>query len=564
MTWRIWKKRRLRGSEVFPEDIFLDSKNLPAFNTQQFEGRIEQPIKKNSVVMLGGFVVFIGIVFIFRLGNLQIVHGDAYFERSEDNRYNQLPIFAERGVIYDRNGIELVWNRRDEGEEVPTRAYTRDAGFSHILGYVSYPKKDRSGFYWQEEFIGQSGVEKEYDELLEGVNGEELIERDVFGNPSSESNIISPVSGSNIYLTVDAKVQNEMHKAIAALAESAGYDGGAGVMIDITNGEVIAMTSYPEYDAEALSLGKNTSLIGGYRLDSRKPYLNRTIAGIYTPGSIVKPFLALGALTEGIIDPEKEILSTGSIVLQSPYDPDITYTYKDNKAHGWVDMRRALAVSSNVYFYEISGGYQDQKGLGISNIGKYTGLFDLDGPAGIEIDGEKTGVIPSPEWKAKNFKGDIWRIGDTYNTAIGQYGFQTTPLAMARSIGAVANGGTLVTPHLLKDDSVTYTAITIPDVSAESYDVVQEGMRMVVTEGTGQALNYLPFNIAEKSGTAQVGISKRYVNAWLIGFFPYENPKYAFAFLMEHGPGGEAVVGASRAALPFFTWLGENAPQYTK
>ena len=119
MTWRIWKKRRLRGSEVFPEDIFLDSKNLPAFNTQQFEGRIEQPIKKNSVVMLGGFVVFIGIVFIFRLGNLQIVHGDAYFERSEDNRYNQLPIFAERGVIYDRNGIELVWNRRDEGALPP-------------------------------------------------------------------------------------------------------------------------------------------------------------------------------------------------------------------------------------------------------------------------------------------------------------------------------------------------------------------------------------------------------------------------------------------------------------
>ena len=399
---------------------------------------------------------------------------------------------------------------------------------------------------------------------MEGANGAKLIERDATGNASPNSTLIAPVSGANVTLTVDAKVQNEMHKAIAALSESVGYDGGAGVMMDITNGDIIALTSYPEYDAEVLSLGKNTSLIGGYRHDSRKPYLNRALGGIYTPGSIIKPFLALGALTEGIITPEKQILSTGSISLQSPYDPNITYVYKDNKAHGWVDMRQALAVSSNVYFYSTGGGYADQKGLGILNIGKYTRLFELDGPTGIEIEGEKTGVIPSPEWKEKNFKGDIWRIGDTYNTAIGQYGFQATPLAMVRSVAGVANDGLLVTPHLLKDDTIVYPTKQITEVATSSYDVVQEGMRMVVTEGTGQLLNYLPFDIAAKSGTAQVGISKKYVNAWIIGFFPYENPRYAFVFLMERGPGGEAVVGATRAALPFFTWLAEYAPEYTE
>jgi penicillin-binding protein 2 len=236
------------------------------------------------------------------------------------------------------------------------------------------------------------------------------------------------------------------------------------------------------------------------------------------------------------------------------------YTYKDNKAHGWVDMRRALAVSSNVYFYTIGGGYGDQKGLGIGRIEQYTKMFGLGDVTGINMQGEAKGNIPSPEWKEKVFNGDDWRIGDTYNTSIGQYGFQVTPIEMARAVAALANSGTLVTPSITEPvDPATFQKLSFQE---EDMQVVREGMRMVVTEASGQLLNSLPFSVAAKTGTAQVGIQKRYVNAWMVGFFPYEEPRYAFVFLMEHGPGGEAVVGASRAALPFFTQLAENMPEY--
>ena len=156
----------------------------------------------------------------------------------------------------------------------------------------------------------------------------------------------------------------------------------------------------------------------------------------------------MGALTEGVIDPYKKILSTGSISIPNPYFPDQKTVFKDWKAHGWTDMREAIAVSSDVYFYEIGGGFESQKGLGIVNIEKYAQLFGIGQKTGIDLPDEKGGIIPGPEWKIKNFKGEPWRIGDTYNTVIGQYGFQVTPLEMVRAISAIANYGTLVTPAL--------------------------------------------------------------------------------------------------------------------
>ncbi len=552
-------KRRTRGSEVSPEDIFLDTKNLPEFDTQQFEGRIEKPISKSTVRTLSFYFLAIGCVFVGKLALLQIARGDAYLKRSEANSYNSEPLFAERGVIYDRLGEELAWNTLVESDSVPHRVY-RTGGFGQILGYVSYPKRDSSGYFWQLEYEGKSGVEKLFQDTLAGINGATLASRNVEGTVATESSIVAPIPGQNVALSIDARVQESMYSSIKTLADSAGYDGGAGIVLDIYTGEVIALVSYPEYDATILSEGKDRDIIRGYARDHRKVYLNRAISGLYTPGSIVKPFLALAALNEDLIAPEKQILSTGSISLTSPYDPDVVYTYKDNKAHGWVDMRRALAVSSNVYFYTISGGYGDQKGLGIGRIEQYTKMFGLGDVTGINMQGEAKGNIPSPEWKEKVFNGDDWRIGDTYNTSIGQYGFQVTPIEMARAVAALANSGTLVTPSITEPvDPATFQKLSFQE---EDMQVVREGMRMVVTEASGQLLNSLPFSVAAKTGTAQVGIQKRYVNAWMVGFFPYEEPRYAFVFLMEHGPGGEAVVGASRAALPFFTQLAENMPEY--
>ena len=554
------RKTKIHGVEVFPEDIFLDSKNIPEFDTQQFEGRIEQPISKKTVRSLGVLFVAIALVFLGKLVILQLVRGEAYVKRSEANSYDSEPLFAERGVIYDRNGVELAWNTLAPGDSVPHRVY-KAGGFGQLLGYVSYPKRDSSGYFWQLAYEGKAGVEKLYQETLEGENGATLARRNVSGEIESENSVVAPVSGENVTLAIDARLQEKMYESIKTLADTAGYDGGAGIVLDIKTGEIISLVSYPEYDATILSEGKEKDIIRAYARDHRKVYLNRAVSGLYTPGSIVKPFLALAALNEHIISPEKQILSTGSISLTSPYDPDVVYTYKDNKAHGWVDMRHALAVSSNVYFYTIGGGYGDQQGLGIGRIETYTKMFGLDSLTGVNIQGEKKGNIPSPSWKEEKFNGDIWRIGDTYNTSIGQYGFQVTPIAMARAIAAIANGGTMVTPSITPGIPTE----TFPTISfAQSdLDVVREGMRMVVTDGSGQLLKYLPFSVAAKTGTAQVGLQKRFVNAWMVGFFPYEEPRYSFVFLMEHGPGGEAVVGASRAALPFFTWLAAEVPEYT-
>jgi penicillin-binding protein 2 len=344
--------------------------------------------------------------------------------------------------------------------------------------------------------------------------------------------------------TLDSKIQKELFNNIKNLAENSSYVGGAGIIMDINNGEIIASTSYPEYSSEVLSQGKDQEKIKGYLTDKRKVFLDRVISGLYSPGSIVKPFLALGALNEGIISPDKQILSTGSISVPNPYDKTKPTIFKDWKAHGYTDMREAIAVSSDVYFYTIGGGFQGQKGLGIVNIEKYMKMFGVDTKTGIDLPDEKSGVIPNEIWKAKNFKGDIWRIGDTYHTAIGQYGFQVTPIEMVRATGALANGGTLQTPHFLLGDTEMENKKTQLTFRPEDLKVIYEGMRQTVTIGTTQNLNVPYVKVASKSGTAQVGILKNKVNSWVIGFFPYENPRYAFTVLMESGP----TSGASNAA----------------
>jgi penicillin-binding protein 2 len=310
-----------------------------------------------------------------------------------------------------------------------------------------------------------------------------------------------------------------------------------------------------------LSLGKDSKVINGYLADKRKVFLDRAISGLYTPGSIVKPIFAIGALAEGIIDQYKQIISTGSISIPNPYFPDQKTVFKDWKAHGWTDIKEAIAVSSDVFFYEIGGGFEDQKGLGILKIGEYSKLFGMDEKTGVDVPDEKSGVIPSPEWKLKNFNGDPWRIGDTYHTAIGQYGFQVTPIEMARAVSAIANDGTLLTPHFILGDKEKENQIRIIDLKKEYFDIAHEGMRQAVTYGTAVALNVPYVDVAAKTGTAQLGVLKNKVNSWAIGFFPYENPKYSFTIMMEAGPSTNGV-GASSIMRQLLDWMSIYTPEY--
>lgn len=562
------KRKKRKYHAVDPDEIFLDSKNLPNFNTQQFEGRLEKAIPKRTFVFLSVFLSVIGVVFLYQLGVLQIAKGEAYLKRSEDNTLSSLPVFAGRGIIYDRNKVKLAWNTwpsvtEIQSSQIPDRVYISDNGFAHLLGYVSYPAKDKSGNYWQDKFIGKDGIEKFYDTKLTGKNGTRITELDVKGKIQSENIVTPPKYGDDMTLSIDSRIQNKLYNSIANMAKNASFTGGAGVFMDINNGEILAMTSYPEYNPNIISKGKDAKIIKGYLSDSRKVFLNRNVNGLYSPGSIIKPFVGYGALVENVISPNKVILSNGSITIPNPYFPDKKSVFKDHGVFGYVNMAKAIAVSSDVYFYAIGGGYQDQKALGILNIDKYTQAFGISLKTGIDLAGEKEGVIPTPEWKALKFKGDLWRVGDTYNSSIGQYGFQVTPLQMVRAVAAIANGGTLLTPHLLVGDKVRESQKTTLPINQDAMKVVKEGMRMAVTEGTATALNIKDVKVAAKSGTAQIGLGNTNTNSWIIGFFPYENPRYAFAVLMERGP-KEASGNATRVASEVIDFMKLNTPEYLK
>lgn len=577
MIRRILQKQKIKNANFFvePDEIFLDSKNLQNFDRQQFEGRIEKSISKRTITFLEAVFLLIVLIFGARLGSLQITKGEAYLKRSENNILARDLIFADRGIIYDRNKAELAWNKEleDENGELKTiRAYL-SPGFSHILGYVSYPAQDASGNWWQTEFIGKDGLEKQYNGELRGKNGSKIVEVDAYKKVRSENVVNAPVRGQDLVTSVDSRIQGELFRLIKNLSESNSFVGGAGVVLDVRNGEVIAATSFPEYNSEILSLGKDAVEINQYIEDRRKVFLDRTISGLYTPGSIVKPFLALGALAEGVIDEYKKILSTGSISIPNPYDPTKQTVFKDWRVNGWTDMRQALAVSSDVYFYTIGGGFEDQKGLGILNIEKYARFFGIGENTGVDLPDETSGTIPNPEWKMNNFPGDPWRIGDTYNTAIGQYGFQVTPMEMARAVAAIANYGKLITPHFSMGSTQELAGkneklevggenkeVKDVELPKEYFDVVHEGMRGSVTYGTSTALNVPYVEVAAKTGTAQLGAAKNRINSWIVGFFPYQDPKYAFAIMMESGP--LSASGASGVMRGLLDWMSLNTPEY--
>ncbi|MBI2120822.1 MAG: hypothetical protein HYT94_04330 [Parcubacteria group bacterium] len=567
------KKRR---ANLDPNEIFLDSSNLPNFNVHQFEGRIEKPISKLTLSVVGAFFLLVQGIYLWKVGLLQIVQGKELRDRAENNRLEHSLIFGSRGTIYDRNKVPLAWNvlpetaanwadaPSQEGKSLndfPLRRYIEAPGFGHVLGYLSYPAKDSSGFYYKKDFEGKDGLEQVYNEAINGKSGIKIQEVDALSRVRSESVIDPPVPGKDLVLTLDSRIQREMFRIISLTADRVGFHAGAGAIMDIETGGLLAVTSFPEYSPQILTDGDDSAAIAKYQTDKEKPFLDRAVSGLYTPGSIVKPFMALGALKEGIITPEKQILSTGSISIPNPYFPDKPTVFKDWKAHGYVDMRDAIAVSSDVYFYEIGGGYKnEQKGLGIANIEKYMRMFGFGTTTGIDIQGEALGVIPNPEWKAKNFDGAAWLLGNTYHTSIGQYGFQLTPLQAVRAAGALASFGTLVTPRLTEDLSTPKRQISLPK---EDFEVVQEGMRRGVLLGTAIALNVDSVKVAAKTGTAELGARKDAVNSWIIGFFPFDKPKYAFALVMERGPLHNPI-GAPYVMRQMVDWMAVNTPEYLK
>ncbi len=557
------RKKLRRYTEIAPDEIFLDSSNIPQFDRDQFEGRIEKPISRKTMYVTGIFFALVSLIFMFKISMLQVAEGSKYKAISENNTLHHSLIFSERGAITDRNGILLAWDKVDPTQnEYSLREYKASPGLSNLLGYVKYPKKDKYGFYYNTEYAGADGVEEYFDQQLSGEHGLKINEADVHGNKISESMIRPAKKGDNIVLSVDVRLQKAFADAIKVTSETSGFKGGAGMLMDVQTGEVLASVTYPEYDSNIMTDGKNVDAIGSFLKNENNPFLNRVSSGLYSPGSIMKPIFALAALQEKIISPEKEIESTGELRLANPYRPGEYSVFKDWKVNGWTDMRRAIAVSSDVYFYEIGGGFAGQPGLGISKIDQYSKLFGFGTPIENSFFSGQKGNIPTPEWKKDVFNGDIWRVGDTYNTAIGQYGFQVTPVQALRAIAALANGGVLLDPTIVKDDvTKQQNAKKLPIDSQQYYQVIREGMRMTVTEGTAQAINVPYVEAAAKTGTAQVGTRNQFINSWVVGFFPYDKPKYAFVMLLERGP-SSTTYGASPTFRQVLDAINIEAPEY--
>ncbi len=547
--------------EIDPGDVLLDASNLPGLDIEQFEGRVIQPVSRRSLFGIGVVFVLVMLVFMGRAAYLQVVQGAFFAQAAERNTLAHQILFSVRGVLYDRTHVELAWNESQDGLPYAERRYADSPSIAHLMGYVRYPKKDASGLWWRTEFSGVSGAEQVFDELLSGKNGRELIEVDAHNVVQRRGIIEPPEHGENITLTIDYEVQKKLYEQLSAHAVAQGFQGGAAIIMDVHSGELLALTSFPSYDLAALTSGDSEAL-ESYTNDTRTPFLNRAISGLYAPGSIVKPLFAAAALAEKIIDPEKKIFSPGFISIPNPYNPDVPTIIKDWRAHGWTNMQEAIAVSSDVYFFAIGGGYEDQRGLGIARLDSYAQMFGLGAETGIALSGEAEGVIPTPEWKEEVFGADeIWRIGDTYNTAIGQYGFQVTPIQMVRAIAAIANGGDLLTPHVRASTTPERTKIAI---TPQDLSVVREGMKKAAEPGgTAQAL-YLPdMRIAGKTGTAEVGNKKQWMNSWVVGFWPYEAPRYAFAVVLERAPAG-TLSGAAPGLRPFFDWLLVEKPDYIR
>lgn len=518
-------------------DEFLGSSHQFDQSTRNnFIGVIALPIRPGVVwFFVIGFVLFICAVCL-RIGILTITDGERYLLRSHYNYLAADPIFASRGLLLDRRGVPLAWNEKSPNVEYLLRKTIRAPGLGTVLGAVRYPQRDTKGYYWQVETIGVGGLEKYFDSTLSGVSGFRYYVERENGLGKGDTRELAPQSGSSVTTTLDARMVTALGSALQEYVDTYGFRAAAGIITDIQTGEVRAMASVPDVDPEIISSG-DVEQLSRYQNDSASPYLNRVIDAELSPGSTVKPYIAIGALDAGIITPETTIYSSGELVVVNPYDPakpTVFHDWKDG-GHGTTNVRKALAESVNTFFYEIGGGYGSQKGLGIEKLRSYVGMFGFGSPAElIPLGSSQDGNIPSPVWKRRLF-GEGWRLGDTYNTAIGQYGFTVAPIQQVRAVSAIATNGVLRELTLIPG-KYGQVRVVNGDIKESDYSVIRSGMRDVVTVGTGAWSMNVPYiDIAAKTGTAQVG-DKKHVHSWVVGFWPYENPKYAFALMGEFGP----------------------------
>lgn len=471
------------------------------------------------------------------------------------------PILVKENISQDESLILAEDLQKLPGvyiNKTAIRDYADAATFSDILGYEGKITQSELAAnvnkgYLLTDYIGKQGIEKSYENDLRGESGATQVEVDSTGNVKRELDVINPKPGSDLVLNIDADLQKKIYASLEGILQTTGTKTAAAVAIDPRNGHVLALVSIPSYDnnlfAQKISNDQYNQLIN----DPNEPLFNRAISGQYPPGSTIKPAIATAALSEGVITPSTIIDGLGGMLHVG------AYSFGDWKAHAPSDVRTAIAQSNDIFFYTVGGGYGPIGGLGMSRMKKWDNLFGLGTPTGIDIGGEASGSIPDEQWKLDTF-GEKWSVGNSYNAAIGQGYVTVTPLQLANYIAAVADGGTLYKPELVsqikKADGETTTiqpqVIRSGFVSPDVIQVVQQGMRQTVTDGTAQPLKDLPVEIAGKTGTAQFGVGGKQEHGWFASYAPYDNPQIAMVVLVEGG--GEGFTSALPVTKDVYQW----------
>ena len=462
---------------------------------------------------------------------------------SKLDRRSTLPVLLKERIGQEETLLYLSQSHELPGVglyQTTQRQYLDSLIFSHVLGYEGKIRKEELEThpdYLLTDSIGKQGIEKSYESALRGTHGWKRVEVDAFGKVKKELGVVQPVPGQDLILNIDADLQKKLFDSLQTILEKNDLKRAGAVAIDPRSGAVRALVSLPSFDNNLFAGGISGENYRALLNDPSEPLFNRVVAGAYPPGSTIKPVLAAAALTEGVVDERTEIESKGGINVGR-------FFFGDWKVHGFTDIRRAIAVSSDVFFYSIGGGYGGIEGLGMNRMKKYEELFGYGQKTGIDTGGEVAGLLPDANWKKEKI-GERWYIGDDYNSSIGQGYVTATPLQVLNSIVAIANGGTLYEPRIVSqirsyDGKVTPVPTKVireKFVDSNILRIVREGMRETVTEGTAQALADLPIEVAGKTGTAQFGNESK-THGWFVSFAPYETPELALVVLVE-GQGEE-------------------------
>ncbi|MZG29806.1 MAG: penicillin-binding protein 2 [Nitrospinae bacterium] len=447
----------------------------------------------------------------------------------------------------------------------PLRNYVYSSLASHTLGYLGEISKaslesDKDSNYRQGDFVGKNGLENIYEATLRGKKGYKEVEVDVSGRELQTLRKFPPQSGNNLILTLDVRIQQELEKLISGTMEK--DLNGSVVVMKVQTGEVIAIASNPSFDPNLFAAGISPENWNSLVNDEWHPLQNRSIHGQYPPGSTYKIVTAIAGLEEGIIKPDTSVFCPGHFKLGRG-----RYRCWKKSGHGSVNLHDALVQSCDVYFYTI--GHR----LGIDTIAKYAKRFGLGSPTRLGLSQEKRGLIPTTRWKLRN-KKEPWLLGETISASIGQGYNLVTPIQQASMISAVANGGVLLKPYLVKriegpeghsHNEFFPNIVGQLEVDPDHLEQVRKALRDVVNGARGTAKKSRLKNIvvSGKTGTAQVvrmksneelekgeAIPVKYRDhAWFVAFAPYEKPEIAVSVIIEHGGHGGATAAPIAGAV---------------